>query len=92
MITPKTEQPTPRERAEAYELATLRDHDMCQRCRRPSCQPTARDHRKNRSQGGLTVVENLQLLGLPCHEWKTEHPAEANEEGWGVPGWAEPAD
>jgi len=68
------------------------DGNMCQRCRRPSCQPIARDHRKNRSQGGLTVVENLQLLGLPCHEWKTEHPAEANEEGWGVPGWAEPAD
>jgi hypothetical protein len=86
MIGPKLAMPTAREEREAYELVTLRDADTCQRCRR-SCGPIARDHRRNRSQGGWTVVGNLQCLGLECHTWKTEHPAEANDEGWGCPSW-----
>jgi hypothetical protein len=55
-----------------------------------------RDHRQNRSQGGLTVPSNLQLLCGPhgddegCHKWATEHPAAAILEGFAVPGWGDP--
>ena len=87
MIAPKLTPPTPREEREAYELATLRDADTCQRCRR-DCGPTARDHRRNRSQGGWTVPSNLQVLGLGCHTWKSGNPLSAIEDGWGVPGWS----
>lgn len=90
MIGPKQVAPTHAEESAAYELATLRDGELCQHCRR-DCGPTARDHRKNRSQGGQTVAENLQVLGLLCHTWKTDHPEDANAQGWGVPAWADPA-
>lgn len=89
MIGPKYERaakPTRLQEATAYELVTLRDLNVCQRCLR-NCGPIARDHRKNRSAGGRTAASNLQLLGLLCHQWKTEHPHEAVAEGWGVPGW-----
>src|SRR5690606_40618483 len=96
-IGPKTVKPTPREEREAYELATLRDRDTCQRCRRNCGQGfTSRDHRKGRGVGGLTVVSNLRVLGgtgtLGCHGWKTANPAAALEEGWAVPGYATPAE
>lgn len=87
-ILPKTPKPTPREKELAYELATERDNDTCQRCLR-DCGPIARDHRQNR-QPGNTTTANLQLLGLRCHQWKTEHPREAIREGWAVPSYADP--
>lgn len=89
----KAVKPTPAEERDAYELATVRDRDTCQRCLR-YCGPIARDHRKNRGQGGLTVPSNLQCLGLGCHTWKTEHPAQAVADGWAVPGYpmADPAE
>lgn len=90
MIRPKYETPalqTSAAERDAYEIVTLRDADTCQRCRR-NCGPIARDHRKNRSQGGRTVPSNLQCLGLGCHEWKTNNPALAVAEGWAVPGYA----
>lgn len=87
-ILPKTPKPTPREEREAYDLATDRDNNICQRCLR-NCGPIARDHRQNR-QPGNTTAANLQLLGLRCHQWKTEHPKEALADGWAVPGWADP--
>jgi hypothetical protein len=92
MIGPKEEKPTAREQREAYELVEVRDGGVCQWCRRNECGPIQIDHRRNRSQGGLTVIENLQALGLRHHVEKTEHPDAANSEGHGVPGWAEPAD
>lgn len=91
MIAPKPQKPSRAEETTAYELVTLRDGNSCQRCRR-DCGPIARDHRKNRSQGGLTVLSNLHLLGLRCHQWATEHPREAVDEGWAVPGYADPAE
>ncbi|WP_353809100.1 HNH endonuclease [Agromyces sp. SYSU T00194] len=91
MITPKAAPTTALEESIAYEWVTLRDCNICQRCRR-NCGPIARDHRKNRSQGGSTTPANLQLLGLGCHQWKTEHPREAVAAGWAVPGWADPAE
>lgn len=90
MITPKLAKPTKADEADAYELATLRDHDTCQRCRR-DCGPSARDHRQNR-RAGNTRSSNLQCLGLACHIWKTEHPRLALEEGWAVPSWGDPAE
>lgn len=89
MIVPKVQRPTARQEREAYEIATFRDDDTCQRCLR-NCGPTARDHRQNR-QSGNTVASNLQVLGLRCHTWKTEHPRAAVTEGWAVPSWASPA-
>lgn len=91
MIGPKVAPPTHTEEGAAYELATLRDLNVCVRCGR-DCGPIARDHRRNRSQRGRTVVENLQLLGLGCHDWKGANPCDANALGWGCPGWANPAE
>lgn len=92
MIAPKVAGPTRSEEQAAYELAELRDGGRCVRCHHVG--DPQLDHRKNRSQGGWTVTENLQTLCGPsgpkggCHLWKTDHPDEANREGWGVPGWA----
>lgn len=88
MIRPKTRRPSKAEEKTAYKLATLRDGGMCVRCSRVGI--VQRDHRKNRSQGGLTVASNLQLLCAADHLWKTEHPDLANAAGFGVPGWANP--
>lgn len=90
MILPKTVKPSKADEQDAYEVATLRDDNTCQRCRR-DCGPVARDHRQNR-QPGNTVASNIQCLGLRCHLWKTEHPREALAEGWAVPSWADPAE
>jgi 5-methylcytosine-specific restriction endonuclease McrA len=36
-----------------------------------------------RSQGGsITDLENIVLLCRPDHQWVTEHPREAAEQGW----------
>lgn len=90
MIGPKRAKRSRADERDAYELVTIRDRGVCQRCRR-DCGPIARDHRQNR-QGGNTVVSNLQCLGLLCHTWKTEHPADALADGWAVPRWADPAE
>lgn len=87
-IAQRTPKMSKREEEIAYEIVTLRDYNTCQKCKR-NCGPVARDHRQNR-QGNNTVVSNLQCLGLGCHTWKTEHPADAIDEGWAVPRWADP--
>lgn len=96
MIRPKYETPKPSkaDEADAYELVTLRDMGVCQRCRR-DCGPFNRDHRQNRRPGN-TRASNLQGLGgsgtTGCHGWKTTHPKEAIEQGWGCPSWATPSE
>ena len=87
MILPKVATPTRAQETDAYELATLRDSNLCQMCHQSGT--VQRDHRQNR-QSGNTVVANLQVLCLPCHAYKTNHPRWANEAGWGVPRWADP--
>lgn len=84
MVWQKTRKPTPAEERRAYELVELRDVS-CVKCLRGDIQ---RDHRKNRSQGGLTITSNVHLLCVDCHAWKTEHPVEASADGLAVPGWA----
>ena len=88
--------PTAREEREAYQIATQRDHDTCQRCLRNCGQgTTSRHHRKGRGVGGRTDVVNLVVLGgtgtTGCHGWVTANPVLAVAEGWAVPGWADPA-
>ncbi|UAJ80177.1 HNH endonuclease [Leifsonia sp. ZF2019] len=95
MIGPKFAKPTPTEEARAYDAATFRDHGVCVRCLRVHpIWGVNRDHRKGRGVGGLTVVENLQLLcgsgTTGCHGWKSSHPAEALTSGYAVPGYADP--
>lgn len=87
MIGPKTPKPTPAEERQAYCDATVRDENRCVKC---GALGMERDHRKNRSQGGLTVVANLQGLCRDCHAWKTENPAEALRLGFTVPSYAHP--
>lgn len=90
MIAPKTAKPTPKQETEAYLICIDRDDNTCQKCLR-NCGAVQRDHRKNRSQGGLTLASNLQCLGAGCHQWKTEHPKAAVAQGWAVPGSKDPA-
>jgi hypothetical protein len=89
VIRPKTPKPTPAEEKQAYAIAAGRDDLTCQKCLR-WCGAPQQDHRQNR-QPGNTVASNLQTLGLSCHQWKTEHPRDALDEGWAVPRWADPA-
>lgn len=88
MIGPKEPKPTAREEKQAYEAATARGQGSCARCGARGA--VQRDHRKNRSQGGLTTLANLQLLCSPCHQWKTENPAQALRDGHAVPAYARP--
>lgn len=86
---------TTRNNLDAYRIVTERDNNICQRCLRDcGTGVTSRDHRKNRSQGGLTTPSNLQVLGgtgtTGCHGWVTEHPFAAVRDGWTVPGWGDP--
>jgi hypothetical protein len=94
MIRPKVGKPSKAEEKAAYVLATERDDNTCQRCLKHCGPGTSRDHRQDRSLGGLTLASNLQVLGgtgtTGCHGWKTDHPKAALEQGWAVPGWADP--
>jgi len=87
VIGPKVPRPSKAQERAAYQAATTRDDDRCVRCGVFGVQ---RDHRKNRSQGGLTVPENIQCLCPDCHLFKTLSPAAAVLEGFAVPGWAHP--
>lgn len=94
MIGPKVPNPSRADENDAYEHATLRDRNSCVRCRHFG--DVNRDHRKGRGVGGLTVVENLQLLcgtgTTGCHGWKGANPKAALDSGLTVPGWADPAE
>lgn len=83
MISPKVTLPSAADQVRAYAMVLERDEERCQRCRRGVV--VHRDHRKNRSQGGLTVLSNVHLLCPECHLWRTDHPVEAARDGGGVP-------
>ena len=89
MIGPKEPRPSAADEKRAYALVNGRDDLLCQRCL-GWCGAPQRDHRKNRSQGGLTVASNLCVLGETCHRWKTTEVRDALIDGWAVPGWADP--
>lgn len=92
MIGPKAVQQTAAEETRAYALATERDGSRCQVASWDCAGAVQRDHRKNRSQGGLTVASNLQCLCAAHHLQKTDNPLWANANGFGVPGWAVPSE
>jgi hypothetical protein len=91
VIGPKIPKLTLAQTRTAYADVTARDMGRCVRC--GAFGQVERDHRQNRDPWN-TVVSNLQLLGGPfgcgCHQWKTENPAVAVEEGFAVPRWARP--
>lgn len=94
MIGPKRTPLTKAEEHDAYELVTLRDRGVCQRCGFQG--HVERDHRQGRDKFNTTPA-NLQLLCGPfapeqCHKWKTEHPADAYAQGWTVPRGADPVE
>lgn len=82
MIGPKVAAQTDRDKREAYEIVTRRDNNSCQRCLR-NCGAPQRDHRQGRMEGN-TIPSAMQVLGAGCHKWRTEHPAEAVQEGWAM--------
>lgn len=92
MIGPRASRETQADKRAAYAVATARDEETCQRCLRAP--GSNRDHRLNRSQGGLTVPSNLQLLcgsgTTGCHGWRTENLRAALEDGWRVPAGQDP--
>jgi hypothetical protein len=55
----------------------------CPRCHR---EPVVDGHELvRRSQGGRPDdPEMVVVLGRACHEWVTEHPAQAHGEGWAL--------
>lgn len=83
MIAPKVPAPTKAQESAAYADVTARDAGKCVSC--GSNVGVQRDHRRNRSQGGLTEPQNLQLLCAACHLWKTDHPEGAVFTGLAVP-------
>jgi hypothetical protein len=92
VIRPKTPKPTKAQERQAYDIALARDEGRCQKCHRGS--PLTRDHRLNRSQGGLSTPANLQILcgsgTTGCHGEVTHDLEMALREGWRVPAWADP--
>jgi 5-methylcytosine-specific restriction endonuclease McrA len=92
LIGPKTPKPTKTQEKLAYAIVLERDEQRCQKCLRGD--ELTRDHRLNRSQGGLTTPANLQLLcgsgTTGCHGQVTHDLDMALREGWRVPAWADP--
>lgn len=78
-----------RKRAEQLRLRRAmlrRSHgpEACHRC----WQAEAVDPHEllSRARGGsITDPFNVVPLCRPCHDWVTEHPAEAEEQGWSRP-------
>lgn len=82
-IQQRPPKPSKADEKRAYTLCTERDMGRCVRC--GSSQGVQRDHRRNRSQGGETVVWQLQLLCAICHLWKGANPVQAVLDGFAVP-------
>jgi hypothetical protein len=62
----------------------------CERCGK-ECGPVQRHHRKRRREGGDSL-ENLVVLGAPCHREVHAHPVEARRTGFIVSMSREPLD
>lgn len=73
----------------ARRLVYARSGGICERC----CHAPGAEwqHRKNRSQGGRWTAANGLHLCSPCHRYVTEHPADAQANGWSVTRLCDPA-
>jgi 5-methylcytosine-specific restriction endonuclease McrA len=64
----------------------LLERPICQRCMADRSQDI--HELKSRARGGsITDVENLVALCRACHQWVTENPKEAKEQGWLKSSW-----
>ncbi len=67
----------------------LTERPKCQRCRR--ARSTQVHELLSRARGGSILDEaNCVALCGGCHEWVTEHPAQAALEGWLLHSWETP--
>jgi hypothetical protein len=73
----------------AREALRERSHGGCETCR--SARATDYQHRKNRSQGGTWDLSNALHLCHRCHMWIHANPKKANERGWHLKSWQDPA-
>jgi 5-methylcytosine-specific restriction endonuclease McrA len=66
-------------------MAHVREfQDWCSRCGQTGVGLDAHEL-KSRAQGGSIVdLENVILACRPCHQWITENPREAAEQGWAI--------
>lgn len=75
----------PREGAEWWAEATMallrRCGYLCERCSQPLGNNLERHHRQRREVGGDRLA-NLLALHSECHRYITEHPEEAEANGW----------
>lgn len=64
----------------------LAENPVCMKCWRA---PATDVHElKSRARGGsITDKANLVCLCRPCHDWVTQHPSEAAQQGWLRNSW-----
>ena len=64
----------------------LAERPTCQRCLSDRSQDI--HELKSRARGGsITDVDNLVALCRTCHNWVTQNPKEAKEQGWLKNSW-----
>ena len=64
----------------------LAERPICQRCLSDRSQDI--HELKSRARGGsITEVDNLVALCRSCHNWVTQNPKEAKEQGWLKNSW-----
>ena len=89
MIAQRRQKQTDAEKKRAYEAATIRDEDLCQKCLRDCGRGvTSRHHRQPRDAFN-SIVSNLVVLGgtgtTGCHGFVTAHSRDAIAQGWAMP-------
>lgn len=64
----------------------LAERPICQRCLSDRSQDI--HELKSRARGGsITEIDNLVALCRSCHNWVTQNPKEAKEQGWLKNSW-----
>lgn len=64
-------------------LRPLREaQTWCSLCGQTGVGLDAHEVRSRARGGSVTDLDNIRLVCRPCHSWITEHPREAQEQGW----------